>query len=270
MNSLAIHLCKFVLPKLYSRACKAIIHQTAKGNCFVTLIVRADKPYLKVLELIGNELRCIESDGENWRNERTIPLASLSLADFRIYHYYGYTAIEYSGLLDFIRNCLLPLRYLKIHVERQLSRIDQHFFNQKKLVTRQHIDFLKVLLELTLEGTREYNSFELMENLYSNKWILHPHFRLEQYKLEFYLDALVETGELSKVNSDMLPKYSLTGLGLRAIEDSEEQDRKHTENVKIQRQMLWVTLAICFFTIVQAGIVKLPALLDLSTKVTLR
>lgn len=262
MYSLSKRLCKLILPMVLDRACESRIPRSgeagAKVNCYVTSIDRSGEPYLIVLGLVNNDLNCIEWDGARYSVERTISIHSLSLVDFRITHYYGHSEIQYFGLLDFIRNNLLPWPYLKIHMVRQLSSLDQYLFNKKKLVTKQRTDLLKYLIERALDGKIEHEPLDLMTDLHSIKWILHPHGEEEQRKLKFYLDALVETGELRKINS----KYVLTGFALRAIEENEEQERKHTENVKMQWRTFWLTLAIVVLTIVQAGIVKLPALID--------
>lgn len=266
MHPLAQRLCKRVLPKVIGRACESRIPRSgeegAKVNCFVTSIDRAGEPYLIVLSLVDNNLNCIEWDGTSYSIERTVPLSSLSLADFRITHYYGHSEIQYSGLLNFVRNRLLPWPYLQIHVVRQLSGLDQYLFNKKKLVTKQRTDLLKFLIERALDGKTEHEPLDLMTDLHSIKWVLHPHGEEEQRKLEFYLDALVETGELRRVNC----KYLLTGFALRAIEEYEEQERKHTANVKMQGRTFWLTLAIVALTAIQAGLVKLPVLLDWTAK----
>ena len=54
-------------------------------------------------------------------------------------------------------------------------------------------------------------------------------------------------------------------LKVEAIEEYEEQERKHTENVKMQRRMFYVAVAVAFLTVAQAGLIKLPTLLDLSS-----
>lgn len=262
MHPLAQQLCKRTLPKILRRACESRIPRSgeegAKVNCFITSIDRAGEPYLIVLSLVGSDLNCIEWDGVSYSIERTVPLSSLCLSDFRITHYYGHSEIQYFGLIDFIRSRLLLWPYLKVHVVRRLSKLDQYLFNKKKLVTKQRTDLLKFLIERALDGKTEHEPLDLMTDLHSIKWVLHPHGEEEQRKLEFYLDALVETGELQKINY----KYVLTGFALRAIEEYEEQERKHTENVKMQWRTFWLTLAIAALTVVQAGIVKLPALLD--------
>ena len=99
-----------------------------------------------------------------------------------------------------------------------------------------------------------------MTGLYSVKWIYHPDKESQRKRLTFHLDSLVDTGELRRVGL----KYELTGEALKAIEIYEEQERKHTENVKIQRRMFWLTLAIVLLTGAQANLYKLPTLIDLS------
>ena len=94
----------------------------------------------------------------------------------------------------------MPWPYLKIHAVRHLSKLDQYLFNKKKLVTKQRTELLKFLIERTLDGETNHSPIDLMTDLYSIKWVLHPHGEKEQRKLEVFLDARVDTGELRKVN----------------------------------------------------------------------
>ncbi|MDG3066584.1 hypothetical protein ACFQ4M_03215 [Thauera mechernichensis] len=99
-----------------------------------------------------------------------------------------------------------------------------------------------------------------MTALYTIKWVFHPDRDSQRLKLRFYLRSLVDTGELRELNGG----YEVTGNALRAIEEYEEQERKHTESVKTQRKIMWLTLVIAFLTAVQAGLLKLPTIFDLS------
>ncbi|MCG8324299.1 MAG: hypothetical protein MI673_02200, partial [Thiotrichales bacterium] len=75
-----------------------------------------------------------------------------------------------------------------------------------------------------------------------------------------YLDSLVESGELQKVNDE----YVVTGAAISTIEKYEEEERRHAEAVKLQSRMFWLALIALFFAIVQTSIVKLPTLIDFS------
>ena len=266
MHSLSLLLCKLVLPRVLSRACESRIPRSgeegAQVNCFTTSIDKEGRPYLIVLGLTGGELNCIEWDGSHYQIERIIPLSTLCLSDFQITHYYGLSTIQYSGLFDFVFNRFTMWPYIKTHAFRRIDSFDQYFFNKKKLITKQRMELLKFLINRALEGKTEHEPLDLMEDIYTIKCFLHPQWEEQQQKLKFYLDSLVDTGELQEINY----KYVVTGHALRAIEEYEEQERKHTANVKMQRRMFWLTFVIAALTLVQAGLVKVPALLDLTVK----
>jgi hypothetical protein len=266
MNRLSIDLCNRIFPSVLARACKSTIPRSgdegAKVNCFVTSIDKDGQPYLIVLGLFGSELECIEWDGSRYQIQRRVPLASFHLADFEITHYYGHSQITYAGVADFLLGRVTAWPYIKIHVVRWLYHIDQYLFNKKKLITKQRMDLLKFLVDRALDGKTEHQPLDLMTDLHTMKWYLHPQGEQQQQKLEFYLDSLVETGELKRINF----KYVVSGQALRTIEEYEEQERKHTESVKMQWRMFWLTLAIAVLTFVQAGVVKLPALIDFTSK----
>lgn len=266
MRALTTRLCRYFLPRVLARACESTIPRSGeKGervNCFTVSIDKAGEPYLIALELAGDELKCIEWNGEHYEIDTTVSLTNINPSQIQITHYYGLSEIRFFGIIDFVLGRLTLWPYIKIHFILALSKFDQHLFNKKKLITKQRVDLLRFLVSQALEGHDSFNKLDLMTQLYSIKWVLHPDQDSQIKKLEFYLESLADTGELRKENN----KYLLTGHALRAIEDNEEQDRKHTENVKMQRRMFWLTLVIALLTLVQAGLVKVPALIDLTSE----
>ena len=86
-------------------------------------------------------------------------------------------------------------------------------------------------------------------------------------KLELYLDSLAETGELSKVSNE----YVVTGKAIVTIENYEGAERRHRDNIKAQRRKFYLTFILVIFALVQvvvmlvqAGLIKLTMLIDLS------
>lgn len=266
MRTLTTKFCRYFLPSVLARKCESRIPRPGEKweqvNCFTVSIDKAGQPYLIVLELYGDELKCIEWNGQRYEIDTTILLASIHPSQFYITHYYGVAEVKYFGIMDFVIGRLTCWPYIKIHFEQSLSKLDQYLFNKKKLVTKQRIELLRFLMLQTLEGQDSFVEIDLMTQLYSIKWVLHPDRDSQRKKLEFYLKSLVDTGELQKVNH----KYALTGHAVRTIEEYEEQERKHTENVKMQRRMFWLTLAIVILTLVQVGLVKLPPLIDFTSE----
>lgn len=194
--------------------------------------------------------------------KRRVNLSALDAKSMSVTHYYGLSSVQYSGLIDLVVGRSIKFEYLKIHVYRAITWLDQYFFNKKKLVTKQRMDLVRFLWELKLQGQDEVDAFNLMGQLYSLKWILHPEGHDQKEKVEAFLESLSDTGELEARQNG---KYRITGFTLKAIEEHEEQERRHTDNVKIQRWALLLTLVIVVFTAIQAEIIKIPTIMDLST-----
>ncbi|MBN1928031.1 MAG: hypothetical protein JW764_00590 [Chlorobiaceae bacterium] len=250
-----------------SKKCPVMISRSGeKGkrvNCYSIAIDKENQPCYLVKSLVDDELTCLQWDGNSYSNECKVAFSIIKPKDFRISHYYGLSEVTFFGINDFILGRLFFIEYIKIHLYRILTATNQYVFNKKKLFTKQRIKLLRVLFDLRLEGEKKFHVFRLMTELYTVKWLNHPDGNSQIQKVEFYLNALVDTGELKKTEGGT---YELTGLAIRAIEDYEEQERKHVENVKIQRRMFWLTLVIVLLTLVQAGLIKLPPIIDLTAK----
>jgi len=263
MNRFSSFLRKYVLYGILARACKASIPRSGKEgaqvNCFIVTVDQGNKPYLVVRGADGDDLICKEWDGSCYQIERRSRFNDFRLSDFRITHYYGLDTIEFNGIIDYVLNRISRWPYIKIHVYRFFDGFSQYVFNKKKFYTKQRMELLKFLVGRALDGQIEHNPIDLMTGLYSLRWFLHPQGIEQQRRVEFYLDSLVASGELKRDSYN----YVVTGLALRTIEAYEEQERKHTENVKMQWRMFWLTVAVAAATVVQAELVKLPTLIDL-------
>lgn len=264
MHLLKIKLSRYYLSLALKNQCGSRISRSGKEgelvNCFSVVIDKVDQPYLFVLELINDELICLEWNGQSYEKNTILALDSIPFSQLQITHYYGLSTIRYFGILNFIVGMLTLWPYIKIRFVNTLGNFDQYIFNKKKFITKQRIDLLRFLVSQVNDGHDSFNAYDLMFQLYTIKWILHPNHNSELKKLEFYLRSLCDTGELRTINHE----YILTGHALRTIEEYEEQERKHTENVKMQWRMFWLTLVIACLTLVQSGLIKLSPLLDLT------
>ena len=218
-----------------------------RENCFVVSIDKDKTRYLTVQSLTEDTLECIEWDGRHFATPKTVPLHEVNFRDLYITHYYGLDVIKFSGITSFALNRLTAWLYIKVHILRVLNRFSQYIFNKKKLVTKERMDLMKFLVELHHDGISQFDEIDLMTQLHTIRWVAHPDRESEREKLTFYLDSLVDTGELKRDGY----YYMLTGQALRAIEEYEEQKRKHAKNVKIGWLMFWLTLAILILTVVQ-------------------
>jgi len=260
-------LYKWILPKLISRSCGSGIPRSGKEgekvNCFVVALDRDDSPFFIATDCTDKMLTGLKWNGNSYASNHRLGFKELDNGKLRITHYYGLATITYDSIYDLTWNQITKLVYIKVIVRRHIENLFQYFFNKRKLVTKKRMELIQFMMDDQLDRDHDgINSFHLMEKLYSINWVLHPSGDDQLGKLELYLDSLVLSEDIRKVNSD----YVVTGKAISTIEKYEEEERRHTEAVKLQKKMFWLTILLLFVAVVQSGVVKLPTLLDLSEK----
>lgn len=231
-------------------------------NCYTTCVFGYTDEPLIVESARGDSLNCRLYDGQRYAIQKDINFDELLKHKWEFTHYHGLNTIVYSGWLDFAIGFLFRAPYVKAWTNFNYDKFSQKIYNRRKLVTKQRIDLLKEVLNAQLNGKDGVSSLSVMSALHSEKWYLHPNREDELHRVDFYLNALVDTGELERIGID----YSISGAGIAAIEGYEEQEIKHSQNIAIQRRMFWLTAVIVLLTLVQAGLVRLPTIIDWSGK----
>jgi hypothetical protein len=230
-------------------------------DCYTVRVFEGDgEEPLIVRSADGDTLNCLEYDGNRYSIESEASFYDLLGRRFEFIHYHGLCTTTYFGWFDLALGRIFRLPYLKAWIHTKYHVLSQGIYNRRKLVTKQRIDLLKVILDAQLNGRDRISSLCVMSLIHTDKWYLHPNQEDEHHRVEFYLDALVETNDLKANGID----YQITGQGIAAIELYEEQERKHSESIASQRRMFWLTIVIALLTVVQAGLIKLPPLLNLS------
>lgn len=179
--------------------------------------------------------------------------------DLRISHYYGTSEITYTSIYRYLWNKVTKLIYFRIHSHRLIDNVDQFLFNKRELSTKQRIELLQFMFEDQIKRNHDcIGIIDLMTKLYSIKWVLHPTRNEQQKRLELYLDSLVESQDVKKIND----QYVVTGKAISTLEKYVIEERKHLETVKLQKKMFWLTLILATMAIIQAGLLKLPPIID--------
>lgn len=265
MNLIKTVLYKLFLPKLIKRSCKPRVPRSGeegeKVNCYVVALDRQGSPYFVATGYARGILEGLAWDGHSYANEQRLDLPQIEDFEFRVTHYYGLSEVRYTSIYDVAWNYSTRFVYIKIQIHRAISSIDQYFFNKKKLVTKRRMELIQFMLDDQMNRSHDgIGIIDLMTKLYSIKWVLHPSADDQQKKLEIYLDSLVESGELRKVNYE----YVVTGKAISTLERYEEEERRHIEAVKLQRRMVILTLILVVVGLLQADLIKLPTLIDFS------
>ncbi|NIF85283.1 hypothetical protein F3J24_17365 [Comamonas sp. Tr-654] len=253
------------LTKAMNCSCPSTIPRSGesgeKVNCFAVYIDIDKKPYLLVERIDGETLDCLEWNGERFADKKTINFSEVLDNSLSVTHFYGLSEVNYRGFKDFVIGRLLRAPYAILFFKKVAGALEQYLFNKKKLVTKQRIELLNLMVRLHLEGKNVPSPIGLMSHLYSLKWVLHPDRAAQIKKIQLTLDSFVDSGEISSIQNG---EYRVNGKALHTIELFEEQERKHRESVIIQRLTIFLSIAIVILTAVQAEILKIPTIWDLT------
>lgn len=258
-------LLTWILPKLVSRSCESRIPRSGdegrKVNCFVVALDGGNQPYFIATNYENGTLEGLMWDGERYAEAHFLSINDLIEKKLKITHYYGLSEVVYTNVYDLVWSYVFKGVYIKIHLYRYINATHQYFFNKKKLVTKKRMELLQFMMNDQLDReNKKIDTIGLMTKLYSIKWVFHPSRREQRGRLELYLDSLVESGEIKNINNE----YMVTGKAINTLERYEEEERRHTEAVKLQKKMVGLTILIAFIALVQSGVIQLPVLLDLT------
>lgn len=226
----------------------------------VIKFMHGDDPWLIVEERKGDELACSTWNGNTHAGRTNYPINRFTDRQYRITHYYGTSTIYYDGLVDYAKGYYLRIVYVLIDARRALELAGTFLYNRRRLVRHHRLELLTFMIEQAAGGKSLFSAIDLMTDMHTVRWITHPDGESVQDRLKLYLDSLVDTGELTKSGSD----YQLTGYALKLVEERSEQERKDKQARLIQWLIAVLTFVTAVLTIVQAGLVKLTPLIDLT------
>jgi hypothetical protein len=215
----------------------------ADKDCYVAYIFREDSlPFLKIEGVDSEKIygKAI-SDGYGYDKDTSVEIASIGQKQLVIEHYVGFLTLRFEGVFDFIFSKLTQYHYLKYRAKLLLHKIDVYAFSKRRLPIVRKQQLLSLLVDRKLERPdRPISAIDLMTYLHSMKWIAHPDSDSEETRLELYLDALCESGELEKNNDG----YWVKPMSVVTLEMLQDEVRKHEEIAKTQKRLVHVTWAL--------------------------
>lgn len=254
---------KWLLPSILNKPCPERIPRTGEKaqsiDCYVVAFDDGEIPYFVATSVLPNGLKGVKWSGSMYADEVELTWSELKVKDLRISHFYGTAEITYTSIYRYLWNKITKLIYFRIRSYRLIDNVDQYLFNKRELSTKQRIELLQFMLEDQLKRQHDgIDTIDLMTKLYSIKWVMHPTRKEQQKRLELYLDSLVESKDVEKIND----RYVVTGRAITTVEKYVIEERKHLETVKLQKKMFWLTLILATMAIIQAGLLKLSPIID--------
>lgn len=264
MSDLDGYLLRRLLPGILSCGCEPTIARSGEDgeavNCFTARTQDPAGRRFVLLNVDGSQVVALEHDGDTYSVPSVIGIESINPRTLHVTHYFGLETVHYLGVRDLARGRYLRLPYVQIRLVRLWNRLAQQLFNRRKLVSKRRSDLLAEVVHLVEDGAASVGSMDIMSARYGPRWAEHPGWERLDRQIAFHLAMLVDSGELERVNHRFRP----TGLALKAIEETDEQERRHKENLRVQFVLGVLALGSLAMAAAQAGLVRFPTLLDLS------
>lgn len=250
-----------VISRLLKKKCPDIISDN-RTNCFAVFVKsRSDsnkKTFINSISegnLIGQW-----KDLNRILHDETILISSLDFSDISIRQYFRGSLIEYDSLIKF----LIRVNYyeVKSELEKLTGFIHQFFYNRKKLVMLDRIQLLRKLVKCYYEnGEQGVSGTGLLIEIYSVWYVLHPQADELREKLTIFLKSFIMSGELTSTSSG---NYVVTGKAILTLDQYEQEERRHQQNVRLQWLIVLLTIILALSALIQAQVIKINWFLDLS------
>lgn len=270
MPNLDHALLRYFLPRLLVRSAEATVPRSgpegARMNAFTVKTGETPRAQYVLTGMRGELVTALEHDGEKYSVDTVIALGSIDPKALKVRHYYGLDTVDYTGIWAVAVGRITAWPYARIHAARLWNRVAQHVFNRRTLTTRRRSEILAEVVSLVEQGGSGVSAMTLLSNRYGHRWASHPEWEPLSNGVEFHLEMLADSGELRKEGHRYVP----TGLALKALEETQEQERRHRANLRLQVALAILTLAAAAAAAVQANLVKVPTILDLTFEGTQR
>ena len=268
MTRIELLLVQRHLPQLLAGACDATVPRSGsegeRVNCYTTTIRDGDEPNLLLLRLEGRDVKGLRYDGRKYSIEVTERIDSIEPRHLRVTHFYGLDEVRLVGIWAIAFGRWTKWPYVLIHFRRAWNKLAQALFNRRALASQKRLALLQQVVNWTADNGTPIDAMDVMTLRYGYRWASHPEWQSHHDQLERSLEMLVETGDLRKDQHRFLP----TGQAIKTLDDSEESDRRHTANLRVQVLLATLTLVSSIMAAAQAGLIRFPVLVDLAPKAT--
>lgn len=184
-------------------------------------------------------------DAGSYDRPVSIPWTNLRDAEFQCTHFLGPFEFEYRSPQTLLLRENLQLSRLQV----LRDRVTQMRFNRLRLVRKDRIEMLRIILESSIDKSSFHtSSVTLAANLYTNRLFFHPEREQMLNHCSLLLKSLVASGDLTLKDG----AYRLTPKALHTLSQYEEDDRRHRDMLAQQKALKWLTFSLIFVGLLQA------------------
>lgn len=206
-----------------------------------------------------------DDDTHRYQHEQRLSLAELDEMQAEIIHHRKFGPVAFDGILSFTLSYYTRLKYVSTLFSRGKGRLVSMFFANKELKSRDRISLLNLLVnEYIQQRPSKPNPGvtinEVIDMLYGILW--YKHIRNEEFhrKVTLLMKSLVVTHDLEQKDD----RYFVQPKSVATIVEYEKEERRVEQQMKIQRNIVRLTLVITASTVlITLALLALAGVIDL-------
>lgn len=206
-----------------------------------------------------------DDDTHRFEHQQCITIAELDEMQAEIVHHRKFGPVHFGGIIGFTLSYYTRLKYVTTLLNRGKGRLVSMFFANKELKSRDRISLLNLLVnEYIQQRPSKPNTGvtidEVIEILYGRLW--YKHIRNEEFrrKVTLLIKSLVITHDLEQKDD----RFFVQPKSVTTIVEYEKEERRTEQQIKIQRNIVRLTLVITAATLlITLALLALAGVVDL-------
>lgn len=228
----------------------------SQGNRYVSIHFQLDGSDYLFRSIRGDKVVCWTWDGDVYFPEVELSLFDVWRSKPLAYQFWAGYEFRFNSWEAFAREQTWRFHALHVRLREIRWRLLGAAVRFRKKVAIERFRVLEVVREIELaEGAP--GDMAVSTRILGVDWPRHDAGIAQHSRIQMMLAALVELKELNKINY----RYKITGAGVAALSQYEEEERKHKEAMGLQRGIRWLTVAMAVAALLQARVIEFTPLL---------
>lgn len=254
-------LAKIALAKAVSRLCVGDIPtsgpEACNVNCWTVQVLEDNEPFFSASSCQGLVIRgrSWDSAAKQYSGDLRMHIARLKKRKILFIHYWGIYRIRVFGVASYFLIRLTRAPYIAALGRRVACLARQKLFNLKTIEEADRDRLLEFLVSQYAFSRASFHVHDLMIRKHSDYWLRHPEVNSIQQKIEYILDSLCATGELTK---NPYQQYTVQPLAMSTMARTRVADLRHRASMTTQWLSIGIGFAVMLTAAIEAGLIRVP------------
>lgn len=205
----------------------------------------------------GDDVLARKLRGQQYRDKVELSIYDVWRSKPHIIQYWGLQSFEFDTWAGFSRERAFHLSALQAWMKKMRLELKDRRLQSRKAISIERFQLIRIVGDLSGRGVGRPGQGAIATELLGKQWERYQANLAPFNQMRRMLEALVELGELSSRNHT----YAVTGKGVAALSQYEEEERKHKEAIALQKKIAWLTIVMALAALLQAKVIEFPPLL---------